>query len=246
MAVPRQRLDVALVERGIVESREKARRHIMAGDVWVNDHPAIKADARVCEADVIILKGADKFVGRGAYKLEKALDDFDIQVAGLVAIDIGASTGGFTDCLLQRGATKVYAIDVGHGQLAWKLRQDSRVILREKTNARFLTPADFPDPLCFACVDVSFISLTRILPVLFGVLQPGSRWVTLVKPQFEAGKEEVDRGAGIIRDPAVHERVVQEIRIAAEKEGLKVEGVIPSPIEGADGNREFLMAGYRP
>lgn len=250
------RLDQVLVERGLCDSREKAKRAIMAGQVRVNEQVARKPSDTIKPHDVVALDAAEKFVSRGGHKLEHALKHFQIEVAGLTAIDLGASTGGFTDCLLQRGAAKVFAVDVGHGQLAWKLRQNPRVVVMEKTNARELTAARFPAP--FAPVDLivadcSFISLRKILPPAVALLRESGRIVALVKPQFEAGKAEVDRGAGVITDPAVHQRVLRELeefvqssefRVQSSKSGnpeLLWRGVTESPLLGPAGNREFLV-----
>src|SRR6267142_6543190 len=209
-----RRLDQELVDRGIFESREKAKRAILAGEVRINQQLARKPSDSVKPEDNISLAVPEKFVTRGGFKLEHALDHFGLEVTDLLAVDLGASTGGFTDCLLQRGARKVYAIDVGHGQLAWKLRRDPRVIVMERINARELTPARFPQPftpLDIAAIDCSFISLRKIIPPAVALLKQSGKIVALIKPQFEAGKKEADRGAGVIRDTAVHERVLREL-----------------------------------
>src|SRR6266511_5978800 len=209
-----KRLDVALVERGLCESREKAQRAIMAGQVRINDRPARKPSDSVKDSDALAVDGGDQFVSRGGFKLEHALRHFALDVHGLTAIDLGASTGGFTDCLLQNGAVRVFAVDVGQGQLAWKLRHDPRVVVMEKTNARELTPARFPPPFNAAdlvVIDCSFISLRKILPPAIALLKPAGRIVALIKPQFEAGKAEADKGAGVITDPAIHDRVLREL-----------------------------------
>lgn len=238
------RLDQALVERGLSTSREKAQRSIMAGQVRVNGHPARKSSDSVREADVVELIGSEKYVSRGGQKLEHALKHFSLDVTGLIAIDLGASTGGFTDCLLQAGATKVYAVDVGQAQLAWKLRQDPRVVVMEKTNARNLVPAAFPppfQPVDVVVVDCSFISLAKILPPALGLLRDSGRLVALIKPQFEAGKAEVDKGEGVITDPAVHQRVVAELQeFVSAIDGTRWLGVTESPLLGPAGNKEFL------
>jgi len=238
------RLDVVLVERGLCESREKAKCAIMAGTVEVNGRIASKASDRVGPGDQVRLLAPEKFVSRGGLKLEHALDHFKLDVSGQTAIDLGASTGGFTDCLLQRGAAKVYAVDVGQGQLAWKLRQDPRVVVMEKTNARNLSATAFPPgfaPVDLAVIDCSFISLKRILPPAVALLRPCGKIVALIKPQFEAGKAEVDRGAGVIREPAIHERVLGEMKdFVAAQPGLCWIEVIESPITGPAGNKEFL------
>ena len=235
------RLDQALVERALCDSREKAKRHILAGAVRVNGHPAKKASDNVRPGDQLTLDAPEKFVSRGGHKLEHALAHFQLNVAGLTAIDIGASTGGFTDCLLQRGAMKVFAVDVGQGQLAWKLRQDPRVVVMEKTNARFLKPENFPAPADLIVADCSFISLTKILPPAVPLLKPDGKIVALIKPQFEAGKAEVDKGRGVITDAAIHERVLAELHdFVAAQAGLCWRGVVESPLLGPAGNKEFL------
>src|SRR6202453_2951542 len=203
----RPRLDQALVERGLCPSREKAKRAILAGQVRVSGQVARKPSDLVRPGDDLTLETPERYVSRGGHKLELGLRHFGVAVAGVVAIDLGASTGGFTDCLLQHGAAKVYAADVGHGQLAWKLRQDPRVVVMEKTNARDLTPASFSAPFSpfdLVVIDCSFISLTKILPVAIALLRASGRIVALVKPQFEAGKAEADKGRGVISDPAIH------------------------------------------
>jgi 23S rRNA (cytidine1920-2'-O)/16S rRNA (cytidine1409-2'-O)-methyltransferase len=239
-----KRLDVALVERGLCESREKARRVIMAGHVRVNNQLARKPSDAIKESDALTVEGGDKYVSRGGHKLEHALEYFALPVAGLTAIDLGASTGGFTDCLLQHGAAKVFSVDVGQGQLAWKLPHESRVVVMEKTNARELTAARFPPPFALAdlvVIDCSFISLRKILPPAIALLKPAGRIVALIKPQFEAGKAEADRGAGVIRDPAVHDRVLSELEQFVV--GIPIvswRGVTESPLLGPAGNKEFL------
>lgn len=240
------RLDILLVERGIVESREKAKRLLMAGSVLVNDLVVDKADHKTFAEDKVTLKQPEKFVSRGGYKLEAALDAFDLSVEGLVCVDLGASTGGFTDCLLQRGAQKVYAIDVGFGQLCWKLQNDPRVESREKVNARSLLPGQFAQQLGFACIDVSFISLRKILPVAFGLLQKGTSGVALIKPQFEAGKQIMDKCKGVLKDHTLQEQIAQDMEQFARDIGFDSLGYIDSPLFGADGNREFLIGLDRP
>jgi 23S rRNA (cytidine1920-2'-O)/16S rRNA (cytidine1409-2'-O)-methyltransferase len=239
------RLDQELVERKLCESREKAKRAILAGEVSINGQLARKSSDPVKPNDRLTLAVPERFVSRGGQKLEHALIHFGIEVGGLTAIDLGASTGGFTDCLLQRGAIKVYAVDVGRGQLAWKLRMDPRVVVMERTNARALTPALFPPPFELAdlvVIDCSFISLRKILPPAVALLRPSGRILALVKPQFEAGKAEADRGAGVIRDPAIHQRVLDELnQFVAARPGLKWVGVTESPVLGPAGNKEFLV-----
>ncbi len=239
------RLDQALVERGLCASREKAKRAILAGQVRVNQQLARKPSDGVRDTDFLVLVAPERFVSRGGLKLEHALEHFQLDVAGLVAIDLGASTGGFTDCLLQRGAARVFAVDVGRGQLAWKLRHDPRVVVMERTNARALTPASFPPPFVpadLAVIDCSFISLRKILPPAVALLRPSGKIIALIKPQFEAGKKEADKGAGVIRDPAIHERVVRDLNdFVTNPLGLRWVGVTASPARGPAGNKEYLV-----
>ena len=263
------RLDQALVERGLCESRERAKRAILAGQVRVNAQSARKPSDAVKPDDLLTLDAGDKYVSRGGHKLEQALNHFHLDVTGMTALDLGASTGGFTDCLLQRGAAKVFAVDVGRGQLAWKLRQDRRVVVMEKTNARHLTPEQFggksytsPKPdnadsksgtritrpsenefrgVDLITIDCSFISLRNILPAAIALLRPDGKIVALVKPQFEAGKAEADKGRGVISDPLVHERVLAELReFVCAQPGVRWQGVVESPLLGPAGNKEFL------
>jgi 23S rRNA (cytidine1920-2'-O)/16S rRNA (cytidine1409-2'-O)-methyltransferase len=239
-----KRLDQALVDHGLCESREKAKRAIMAGQVRLNGQLARKPSEAVAEPALLTLDAPEKFVSRGGYKLEHALLHFHANVCGQTVIDLGASTGGFTDCLLQYGAAKVYAVDVGQGQLAWKLRRDPRVVVMERTNARQLTPAGFPQPFApanWAVIDCSFISLRRILPPAIALLAPSGKIIALIKPQFEAGKAEADKGAGVIRDPEVHQRVLRELaEFVGAQPGLRWREVTESPLLGPAGNREFL------
>lgn len=236
------RLDLLLVERGLVESRARAQALILAGDVRVDGQVVTRPSARVAaEANVTVGHGP-RFVSRGGEKLEAALSAFPIVVEGRVCADVGASTGGFTDCLLQHGAARVYAIDVGKGLLDWRLRQDSRVIVLEKTNARYVE--SLPEPISLATIDVSFISLKVLLPVMTRWFATGSTTkeiVALVKPQFEAGREEAARGRGVIRDPAVHRRVLLEVMACARECGFAPQGLICSPLLGPKGNLEFLL-----
>ena len=235
------RLDQALVERGLCESREKAKRAILAGQVRVNSQSAHKASDSVKPEDEISLDAPEKFVSRGGYKLEHALKHFQLDVAGMITVDLGASTGGFTDCLLQNGAAKVFAVDVGRGQLAWKLRNNKRVVVMEKINARHLTPAQFPQPFDLAVIDCSFISLRKILPPAAALLKSNGIIVALIKPQFEAGKAEADKGRGVIRNASVHERILGELReFTADQKNLRWRGAVESPLLGPAGNKEFL------
>lgn len=237
----KQRLDKLMVERGLTPSRERAQALIMAGQVVVGEHTVDKAGQQVpVDSDIRIKGEILPFVSRGGLKLRRALDEFRIDVTGLVAIDVGASTGGFTDCLLQAGAEKVFAVDVGYGQLAWSLRQDPRVVSMEKTNIRNLLPEQLDQTPDLAVIDASFISLAKVLLPTVNLIKPGGRIIALIKPQFEVGKGEVGKG-GIVRDPAAHEKAVEGVRQAALGFGLIVEGLCDSPIKGADGNREFLI-----
>jgi 23S rRNA (cytidine1920-2'-O)/16S rRNA (cytidine1409-2'-O)-methyltransferase len=233
------RLDLAMVARGLCDSREQARRLILAGQVKVNGHVADKASRAVKPEDVVDLREKPKFVSRGGLKLEGALDAFGLDVTNWNCADIGASTGGFTDCLLQRGAARVHCFDVGTNQLAWKLRSDPRVISREQFNARQLTPSDVGGPVDLAVMDLSFISLTKVLPAVFTILRPGGNVVCLVKPQFESEREDVGKG-GIVRDPAVWAAAVEKIRLFTLAAGNHWHGVVDSPITGTDGNHEYL------
>ncbi len=235
----RSRLDVLVVELGLADSREKARALILAGQVFVNGQKADKAGANVNAAAKIELLAQPRYVGRGGLKLEAALDHFAIDGAGKVCLDVGSSTGGFTDCLLQRGAARVYAIDVGTGQLDWKLRNDPRVIVQEQVNARYLTREQVPEPIALAVCDVSFISITMILPALRALLAEDAEMVILVKPQFELDRDQVGKG-GIIRDPRLHQRACQRVETAVRQLGFQTQ-IVPSPILGAEGNREFLL-----
>jgi 23S rRNA (cytidine1920-2'-O)/16S rRNA (cytidine1409-2'-O)-methyltransferase len=236
----RVRLDHLVVERGLAPSRERARALILAGQVSVNGQPETKAGTQVdAEADVGLAAPDHPYVGRGGIKLAHALDTFHIDVEGREALDIGASTGGFTDVLLKRGATRVVALDVGHGQIDWTLRNDPRVLVIEHFNARHLQPSDLPGPVDIVTIDVSFISLRQILPVVPSVLRPRGDVVALVKPQFEAGRAEIRKG--VIRDPSIQERVVDEVSAAAREVGLTPVASTTSPITGAKGNVEFLL-----
>ncbi len=239
--MPKLRLDTLLMERGLAPSRERARALILAGKVLVNGQVVSKAGAPVAAEAAVSLKEPDiPYVSRGGVKLAAALRDFGLNVAGKVALDVGASTGGFTDCLLQAGAARVYAVDVGYGQLDWRLRQDPRVISRERLNARYLTADALPEPVEVAVIDVSFISLKLILPPVSALVKPGGEIIVLVKPQFEVGKGQVGKG-GVVRDPAVQLQAVAEVTAAAEFLGLRAAGCLPSPILGPKGNQEYLL-----
>ena len=244
------RLDRALVERGLCASREKAQRAIMAGEVRVNGQVASKPSQWVASEDEVGIDTPERYVSRGGFKLEHALQHFKLDVAGMTTVDLGASTGGFTDCLLQHGAPKVYAVDVGQGQLAWKLRQDRRVIVMEKTNARTLTSSDFPSPFAtvdLVVIDCSFISLRKIVPTAIALLRPSGKIVALIKPQFEAGKAEADRGGGVIRDSQIHDRVLRELEsFVGRLPGVIWRGTTESPILGPAGNKEFLALIEKP
>ena len=253
--MPKVRLDVLLVERGLAESRAKAQALIMAGQVRVADQVALKAATTVDNKVTLTVDSGPRFVSRGGEKLDAALEAFAIDVSGLVCADVGASTGGFTDCLLQRGAAKVYAIDVGKGILHWKLRNDKRVVVMEQTNARFVE--SLPEQVSLVTVDASFISLKILLPVVKKWMLPsplrstppifeenGGRWrggVALIKPQFEAGKKDVSRGDGVIRDPEIHRQVLLDVLGFAKNEGFNIRGLIKSPLLGPKGNAEFLV-----
>jgi 23S rRNA (cytidine1920-2'-O)/16S rRNA (cytidine1409-2'-O)-methyltransferase len=238
-----ERIDKLLVERGLAESRTKAQAMVMAGVVLINEQRVTKpSDTAALDAQIRV-KGADdptsRYVGRGGLKLEAALREFAIDVTGFTSLDVGASTGGFTDCLLQHGASHVFAVDVGHNQLDWRLRKDPRVSVREGVNARYLTPEDFDRKFDLAVMDVSFISARKVLPAIVPLLTHSGRIIILIKPQFEVGRGEVGSG-GIVRDPEKHERVIAEVNEAAMELGLRPIAVIESPIHGADGNKEFL------
>jgi len=241
--VKRERIDKLLVERGLAETRTKAQAMVMAGVVLVDEQRVEKPSQQFHTNSSIRIKGADdptsRYVGRGGLKLEGALREFQIDVTGLTCLDVGASTGGFTDCLLQSGAQKVFAIDVGHNQIDWRLRNEARVEVREGVNARFLTPDDFPQKFDLAVMDVSFISATKVLPAIVPLVVAGGSIITLIKPQFEVGRGEVGSG-GVVRDPAKRARAVAAVNEAARALSLQVVRVIESPIQGAEGNVEFL------
>ena len=237
----KMRLDVAVFERGLAETREKAKALIMAGSVYLNGQKALKGGAAVKDTDIIEVRGAvNPYVSRGGLKLHKAVQNFGLSLEGCVCMDIGASTGGFTDCMLSNGAAKVYAIDVGYGQLAWKLRCDERVVNMERTNFRYVTHEQIPEQVDFASVDVSFISLRKILPVMRELLRDGGRAVCLIKPQFEAGKGKVGKN-GVVREEATHKEVLLSCMLFAQSLGFEIQHVDYSPITGPKGNIEFLM-----
>ncbi len=240
----KSRLDTALVERGLFPSREQAQRAVMAGQVRSGGRVLNKSSEMVGPGAELTVEAPPKYVGRGGLKLEGALEHFQITPAGQTCLDIGASTGGFTDCLLQHGAAKVYAIDVGHGQLAWKIRNHERVVVREHLNARHLTRADIPEPIDLCVIDVSFISLSLILPSAFELLTPSGMLLALIKPQFELEPQDVGRG-GIVRDPALHEKAQAKIVGFIRASGHEVVGLTPSPITGTDGNQEFFLCAHR-
>jgi 23S rRNA (cytidine1920-2'-O)/16S rRNA (cytidine1409-2'-O)-methyltransferase len=242
----RDRIDTQLVARGLAESREKAKRFILAGAVRINGQLARKPSDLVAEDAVLLVEAAEKYASRGGFKLEAALDALSISCRGLICADLGASTGGFTDCLLQREAARVHAVDVGKGQLNWRLRRDARVVVHDGINARNLTVATIGEPVDLATIDVSFISLTKVLPAAVGILKAGGTLVALIKPQFEAGKKLVKKG-GVVRDSQVHEAVTKMIQdFAIETLGLTLRGMITSPLLGPAGNKEFLIALRKP
>jgi 23S rRNA (cytidine1920-2'-O)/16S rRNA (cytidine1409-2'-O)-methyltransferase len=234
------RLDAFLVEQGHFPTRSQAQRAVMAGEVRIGDQVIQKSSVLVEPGALVSIRTKSPYVGRGGVKLEGALDHFQIPVQGLTGLDIGASTGGFTDCLLQRGAAKIYAVDVGHGQLAWKIRTDPRVVVIEKMNARFLGRAEIPEAIQVCVIDVSFISLTLILPNAFDLITPNGVIVALIKPQFELQPADVGRG-GVVRDPVLHDKAQSKIRAFVERAGHDVDGIVPAAITGADGNQEFFI-----
>ena len=236
----KERLDVLLVKRNLAESREKAKAVIMSGIVYVDGQKEDKAGSMFDETANVEVRGTTlKYVSRGGLKLEKAMTHFGVTLEGKICMDVGASTGGFTDCMLQNGAVKVYSVDVGHGQLAWKLRNDERVVCMEKTNIRYVTPEEIPDKIQFVSIDVSFISLTKVLGPVKGLMEPDGEVVCLIKPQFEAGKSDIGKN-GIVKDRKVHLRVLNELMAFFSQNGLAVKGLDFSPISGGDGNIEYL------
>ncbi|KAA3643604.1 MAG: TlyA family RNA methyltransferase [Chloroflexi bacterium] len=237
--MPKQRIDVLLVERGLAESRNKAQRLVMAGQVRVNGQVAMKSSEQVAEDAELAVDSGPRFVSRGGGKLLAALEGFEVDVEGKICADVGASTGGFTDCLLQHGAAKVYAIDVGRGILHWKLRQDERVVVMEGTNARYIE--NLPEAVELVTIDASFISLKVLLPMVKDWLAESGEVIALIKPQFEAGKQEASKGKGVIKDPKVRQRVVDEISAFALEQGYIQKGLTESPVKGPKGNVEFLL-----
>ena len=237
----KERLDTALVNKGLAESREKAKAYIMEGIVYVNGQKALKAGDKAGDGDFLEIRGSTlKYVSRGGLKLEKAIDVFNLDLTDKVCVDIGASTGGFTDCMLQNGAQRVFAFDVGYGQLAWSLRNDPRVVNFERTNIRYLTEEHLPDPVDFISIDVSFISLALILPVAWRFLRDSGEVVALIKPQFEAGRDKVGK-KGVVRDPKIHEEVIHNVLNCMVSIGFSVKGISFSPVKGPEGNIEYLL-----
>lgn len=236
----KERLDIQIVERGLAESRQKAKAYIMAGAVYVNGMREDKAGLKVKRGATIEVREKMKYVSRGGLKLEKAMKHFDLKLAGKICMDVGASTGGFTDCMLQNGATKVYSVDVGYGQFAWKLRQDPRVVCMEKTNIRYLTIDRLEEKVDFCSIDVSFISLTKVLKPILELLVENAELVALIKPQFEAGREQIEKH-GVVKNPKVHEAVIHQVWNFAASLGLSIKGLSFSPIKGPEGNIEYLI-----
>jgi 23S rRNA (cytidine1920-2'-O)/16S rRNA (cytidine1409-2'-O)-methyltransferase len=239
------RLDVLLVDRGLVESRQRAAALVLAGKVLVEGYKVLKAGQRVPpDAALVVVDEGEDYVSRGGVKLAGALEAFSLHVAGLVAIDVGASTGGFTDCLLRRGVKTVYAVDVGYGQLAWQLRQDSRVVVLERCNIRYLTDEQVPELVDLAVIDTSFISLKKVIPKTLEFLKGDGRLLALIKPQFEVGRGQVGKG-GVVRDTRLHSQVVEDLESFCRAQGLEVEGVVESSLLGPKGNREFFISTVR-
>ena len=240
MPIPRKRLDISLLDKKLAPTRQRAQALILAGRVLVNQEPLTKPGIRISENDLVVIKGADMpYVSRGGIKLAEALTQFQIDATGLHCMDIGASTGGFTDCLLQNGAAHVIAVDVGYGQLAWKLRQDPRVTILERTNIRYLTVENIPFPVDLAVIDVSFISLKIVVPAIRSFLKTDATVLSLIKPQFEVGRNRIGKG-GVVKNPALHEEITRSLSQFFESIGFRVHGIVPSPITGPKGNKEFL------
>lgn len=239
--IEKERLDILLVKKNLASSRELAKAYIMAGNVYVDGMKENKAGTKIPLTADILVKGAEmKYVSRGGYKLEKAVEEFGLSLEGKTCLDVGASTGGFTDCMLQNGAVKVYAIDVGYGQFAWKLRNDARVVCMEKTNVRYITHEEIQEEADFASIDVSFISLTKVLPATLGILGEAGQLVCLIKPQFEAGREKVGK-KGVVKDKAVHKEVILKIIDFTFENNVNVKDISFSPIKGPEGNIEYLI-----
>ena len=240
MAEEKERLDVLITQRNLAESREKAKAYIMAGVVYVDGQREDKAGVKIKKSATIEVREKMKYVSKGGYKLEKAMEVFPLDLMDKIGMDVGASTGGFSDCMLQNGAKKIYAIDVGYGQLAWKLRQDERVVCMEKTNMRYVTREQVPEEIDFTSIDVAFIPLTKILEPVYNLLKEGGEVVALIKPQFEAGREQVQKH-GVVKDPAVHEQVIKKIWEYAQSIHFCIKGLDFSPIKGPEGNIEYLL-----
>lgn len=236
----KERLDILIAQRGLAESRERAKAYIMAGVVYVNGQKEDKAGLKVDVTSSIEVREKMRYVSRGGFKLEKAMAQFPIELEGKTCMDVGASTGGFTDCMLQNGAVKVYSIDVGYGQLAWKLREDERVVCMEKTNMRYVTHEQIPEEIDFSSIDVSFISLTKILLPVYHLIKEGGEVAALIKPQFEAGREQVEKH-GVVKDPKVHKQVIHLVWEYAKRIGFSIGGLDFSPIKGPEGNIEYLI-----
>jgi len=242
----KERLDILLVNKGLAPSREKAKAMIMEGNVFVDNNREDKAGSTFdVNANIEVKGNTLKYVSRGGLKLEKAMKNFGVELEGKVCMDVGASTGGFTDCMLQNGAVKVYAVDVGYGQFAWKLRQDERVVCMEKTNIRYVTPEDIGEPVDFSSIDVSFISLTKVLGPVKEILSPGGEVVALIKPQFEAGREKVGK-KGVVREKSTHLEVIQMVMAYAAEIGFEIRNLEFSPIKGPEGNIEYLLYLHKP
>ena len=242
MSVKKTRLDLVIVEKGLVQTRQRARALIMAGKVMVNNRLVDKPGSLVYRKDDVIIKGEDiPYVSRGGLKLAKALEELNIDITGAVCLDVGASAGGFTDCLLQHGARRVFAVDVGYGQLAWKLRQDSRVVVIDRTNIRYMPAETLPEPVDLITIDVSFISLKIVIPAVIKFMKKDARIMALIKPQFEVGKGKVGKG-GVVRDPVLHAGVIKSLSDFFTGKDLLIEFVIPSPILGPKGNKEFFIS----
>lgn len=245
MAPNKKRIDTLLVERGLAPTRQRAAALILAGNVRVDGRRALKAGQRIApDAAIEVAQSAERYVSRGGMKLAGALEAFSLTVAGAVAMDVGASTGGFTDCLLRGGARRVYAVDVGYGQLAWELRQDPRVVVLERSNIRSLTRDQVPERVDLAVIDTSFISLKKVIPTVLGFLKEGGRLLALVKPQFEVGRDQVGKG-GVVRHPELHHRVVRDLEVFCRDQGLDVEDVAESVLVGPKGNREFFISAVK-